>query len=69
MQAFIVLLLLKGIYLFMVIGAPDFIHSDNGPEFANKAVKQSLHGAGVKTLYAMPFTYVQSRSTNRLKKY
>jgi hypothetical protein len=38
-------------YLFAVRGAPDFIRSDNGPEFACRAVKRWLNHAGVKTLF------------------
>ena len=41
-------------YLFAVRGEPDYIRSDNGPEFAHRAVKQWLPGAGVKTLFAAP---------------
>ena len=38
-------------YLFAVRGAPEHIRSDNGPEFANNAVKKWLHEADVKTLF------------------
>jgi len=38
-------------YLFAVRGAPVHIRSDNGPEFANNAVKKWLHEADVKTLF------------------
>jgi putative transposase len=41
-------------YLFTVRGEPDFIRSDNGPEFASKAVKKWLEISGVKTLYVAP---------------
>ena len=41
-------------YLFMVRGAPDFIRSDNGPEFIAEAISRSLSGAGVGTLYIEP---------------
>ena len=41
-------------YLFAVRGTPDFIRSDNGPEFASKAVKKWLKAAGVKTLFVAP---------------
>jgi len=36
-------------YLFAVRGKPGYIRSDNGPEFANQAVRKWLQGAGVKT--------------------
>ena len=41
-------------YLFAVRGTPDYIRSDNGPEFANKAVKKWLKNSGVKTLFIAP---------------
>ena len=41
-------------YLFAVRGAPDFIRSDNGPEFASHAVKRCLETASVKTLFVAP---------------
>jgi len=41
-------------YLFMVRGAPDFIRSDNGPEFIAEAISRSLTGLGVGTLYIEP---------------
>jgi transposase InsO family protein len=41
-------------YLFAVRGEPDYIRSDNGPEFANRAVKEWLRIAGVKTLFVAP---------------
>jgi transposase InsO family protein len=41
-------------YLFAVRGEPDYIRSDNGPEFACKAVKRWLESAGVKTLFVAP---------------
>jgi len=41
-------------YLFAVRGEPDHIRSDNGPEFANKAVKRWLEHSGVKTLFVAP---------------
>jgi transposase InsO family protein len=34
-------------YLFAVRGEPDFIRSDNGPEFASKAVTKWLEISGV----------------------
>jgi len=37
--------------VFAVRGEPDHIRSDNGPEFANKAVKKFLAISGVKTLF------------------
>jgi putative transposase len=41
-------------YLFAVRGEPEYIRSDNGPEFASKAVKKWLKASGVKTLYIAP---------------
>jgi len=41
-------------YLFAVRGAPEFIRSDNGPEFINKAVKEFLRNSGVDMLYIEP---------------
>ena len=40
--------------VFAVRGGPDHIRSDNGPEFANKAVKRWLAISGVKTLFIAP---------------
>jgi putative transposase len=41
-------------YLFMVRGAPQFLRSDNGPEFVANAIKRWLHSRGVETLYVEP---------------
>ena len=41
-------------YLFAVRGEPEFIRSDNGPEFISNAVKKWLEVSGVKTLYVAP---------------
>jgi putative transposase len=41
-------------YLFSVHGEPEFIRSDNGPEFIAKAVQDWLQRSGVKTLYIEP---------------
>jgi transposase InsO family protein len=41
-------------YLFQVHGEPQYIRSDNGPEFIASAVKQWLAASGVKTLYIEP---------------
>ena len=41
-------------YLFAVRGAPEFIRSDNGPEFISDAVKKFLENSGVDTLYIEP---------------
>lgn len=41
-------------YLFEVHGAPEFIRSDNGPEFIATAVKDWLEDSGVQTLYIEP---------------
>lgn len=37
--------------LFALYGAPEFIRSDNGPEFVAKRIQQWLRAAGVKTQY------------------
>jgi putative transposase len=41
-------------YLFEVGGEPEFIRSDNGPEFIAEAVRVWLAGRGSKTLYIAP---------------
>jgi transposase InsO family protein len=41
-------------YLFSVHGEPEFIRSDNGPEFIAEAVKTWLACSGVRTLYIEP---------------
>jgi putative transposase len=41
-------------YLFAVRGEPEFIRSDNGPEFASNSVKKWLEVSGVKTLFVAP---------------
>lgn len=41
-------------YLFRVHGEPEFLRSDNGPEFIANAIKEWLATAGVKTLYIEP---------------
>ena len=41
-------------YLFVVRGAPEFIRSDNGPEFVSNAVQKWLENSGVDTLYVAP---------------
>ena len=40
--------------LFNNRGAPEYIHSDNGPELIAKAVKYWLEVSGVRTLYIEP---------------
>ena len=40
--------------LFMERGEPDYIRSDNGPEFIAEAVKEWLALSEVKTLYIEP---------------
>jgi len=40
--------------LFIRCGIPDYIRSDNGPEFTAKAVRQWLAGLGVKTVFIEP---------------
>ena len=41
-------------YLFQVHGEPEFIRSDNGPEFIATAVREWLASSGVRTLYIEP---------------
>jgi transposase InsO family protein len=41
-------------WLFLLHGRPEYIRSDNGPEFIAKAVQQWLGGQGAKTLYIHP---------------
>jgi len=41
-------------YLFIVRGIPQFIRSDNGPEFIADAIKRWLQDQGVETLYIEP---------------
>ena len=41
-------------YLFNVRGVPDFIRSDNGPEFIADDVKKFLKASGVEALYIEP---------------
>ncbi len=41
-------------YLFAVRGGPEFIRSDNGPEFASNAVKKWLKASDVETLFVAP---------------
>ncbi len=41
-------------YLFEVHGEPDYIRSDNGPEFVAKAVREWLEKSGVRTLFIEP---------------
>ncbi len=40
--------------LFIERGEPEYIRSDNGPEFIAKALKQHLAASGVRTLYIEP---------------
>lgn len=41
-------------WLFLVNGRPDYIRSDNGPEFIAKAVQSWIAEKGSKTLYIKP---------------
>lgn len=41
-------------HLFKVHGAPEYIRSDNGPEFVAKAVRDWLTASGVGTLFIEP---------------
>ena len=40
--------------LFLLLGVPEHIRSDNGPEFTAKAVRRWLSQMGVKTLFIEP---------------
>jgi transposase InsO family protein len=40
--------------LLAVRGVPEFIRSDNGPEFIAQAIRRQLHATGVATLYIEP---------------
>lgn len=41
-------------WLFLLYGRPEYIRSDNGPEFIAKAVQQWIAEKGAKTLYIHP---------------
>jgi putative transposase len=41
-------------YLFIIRGIPEYIRSDNGPEFTARAVREWLARLGVKTLFIEP---------------
>ncbi len=41
-------------YLFIYIGLPGYIRSDNGPEFTAKAVRYWLERLGAQTLVIEP---------------
>jgi transposase InsO family protein len=41
-------------YLFAVRGAPQYLRSDNGPEFIAQAIQQWLASTGAETLYIAP---------------
>jgi transposase InsO family protein len=41
-------------HLFIFRGVPEYIRSDNGPEFTAKAIKKWLNNVGVKTLFIEP---------------
>jgi len=40
--------------LFILRGVPEYIRSDNGPEFVSKRIRQWLQYSGVQTLYIEP---------------
>ena len=40
--------------LFMFRGTPEYIRSDNGPEFISKAIRRWMKATGVQTLYIEP---------------
>ena len=37
--------------LFILCGTPEYIRSDNGPEFVSKKIRHWLKASGVQTLY------------------
>ena len=41
-------------HLFIFRGIPEHIRSDNGPEFAGKAIRKWLNSLGVRTLFIEP---------------
>jgi len=41
-------------YLFAIRGAPEYLRSDNGPEFVAQAIQEWLKESGVSTLYIAP---------------
>jgi len=49
-------------YLFAVRGEPEFIRSDNGPEFASDAVKKWLKASDVETLLTVKICKAKSLS-------
>jgi len=40
--------------LFVFHGVPEYIRSDNGPEFVSKQIRHWLKASGVQTLYIEP---------------
>ena len=40
--------------LFLLRGVPEYIRSDNGPEFTAKAIRKWLNSLGVRTLFIEP---------------
>ena len=40
--------------LFITVGIPEYIRSDNGPELTAKALREWLSDLGVKTLFIEP---------------
>jgi len=40
--------------LFIMRGTPEYIRSDNGPEFISKSIRRWLKVSGVRTLYIEP---------------
>ncbi len=51
--------------LFVERRPPDYIRSDNGPEFTAKAVREWLGRIGVKTLYIEPGRWRREYNTFR----
>ncbi len=41
-------------FLFTTRGTPEYLRSDNGPEFVNKQIREWLERIGVKTLFIEP---------------
>ena len=46
--------------LFLVRGVPEHIRSDNGPEFASRAVRGWLSDLGVKAMVIEPGTLTEA---------
>ena len=52
-------------YLFAVRRTPEYIRSDNGPEFVSKEICQWLKQADVKTLFIAKAAHGRTATSNR----